>query len=125
MTEYQNFFSLSIVSVEVKCVEVDGAVYVHDDVPGGLDPVELRLIVLKDGVQDLHGLVDQGPGVLLGDRGGEHGEDLVEVNTPGLVQSTRVPHNDGGHWRSLEVTRYKCSHVCGSLGHILPEGASL
>lgn len=104
MTEYQNFFSLSIVSVEVKCVEVDGAVYVHDDVPGGLDPVELRLVVLEDGVQDLHGLVDQGPGVLLGDRGGEHGEDLVEVNTPGLVQSTRVPHDGGGHWRSLDTS---------------------
>lgn len=97
MTEYQNFFSLSIVSVEVKCVEVDGPVCVHNDVPGCLDPVKLWLIVLEDGVQDLHCLVDQGPGVLLSDRGGEHGEDLVEVNTPGLVQGTRVPHDDGGH----------------------------
>ena len=81
-------FSLSIVPIEVEGIEVDGALNIDDDVPGGLDPVELRLVVLKDGVQDLHGLVDQGPGVLLGDRGGEHGEDLVEVNTPGLVQST-------------------------------------
>ena len=99
MTEYPNFFSLSIVSVEVKCVEMDGAVYVHDNVPGGLDPVELPLVVLEDGVQDLHGLVDQGPGVLFGDGGGEHGEDLVEVNTPGLVQGTRVPHDAWGHCR--------------------------
>ena len=97
MTEYQNFFLLSIVSVEVKCVEVYGAVCVHDDVPGSLDPVELWLIVLEDGVQDLHCLVHQGPGVLLRDGGGEHGEDLVEVNTAGLVQGTRVPHDDGGH----------------------------
>ena len=38
----------------------------------------------------------------------------------------RPEHTSATWWRrSLEVTRYKCSHVCGSLGHILPEDNSL
>ena len=37
-------------------------------------------------------LMDEGPGVLLGDGGGEDGQDLVEVHTAVLVQGAGVPH---------------------------------
>ena len=37
-------------------------------------------------------LVDQSPGVLLGYGGGEHLEDLVQVQTVVRVQVARVPH---------------------------------
>lgn len=37
-------------------------------------------------------LMDQSPGVLLGDRGGEHLEDLVKVQTVVRVQVARMPH---------------------------------
>ena len=49
-------FSLSIVPIEVEGIEVDGAVNIDDDVPGGLDPVELGLVIVQDRVQDLHSL---------------------------------------------------------------------
>ena len=49
-------FSLSIVPIEVEGIEVDGALNIDDDVPGGLDPVELWLVIVQDGVQDLHSL---------------------------------------------------------------------
>ena len=63
--------------------------------------------------------------MLLRDRGGEHSEDLVEVNTPGLVQITRVPHAGGGHSlnRSLglnvHMSRLTGSHFArGYLGEL-------
>ena len=37
-------------------------------------------------------LMDQGPGVLLSDGGGEHFEDLVKVQTVVRIQVARVPH---------------------------------
>ena len=84
-------------------------IHTDDDVPSCLNPVELCLIIIKDSIQYLHSLnmnggvymdilgtsfhwcsgnnnslfylVNQSPGVLLGDGSREHFEDLIKVET--------------------------------------------
>ena len=55
-TERKVLYILPIVCVEVESVEVNRPINVDDDVSSSLNPVEIRLIIIKDCVQYLNSL---------------------------------------------------------------------